>query len=163
MNAAVAKGQVGIVGLGIMGGAIAKNPERRRLAGDRLSRLMGGCAEAKAAGVEIAAGAAAVATKAANILVSLPKPRSALSETVEAIVAVKSSRRVIAELHLLARRQGDGRGAIARGRSRDARLPAERHRSQARNPKRPGGLCERRRAGDQRADAGVRGFLAPGA
>ena len=36
MSAASRKGQVGIIGLGIMGGAIAKNLQRRRLAGDRL-------------------------------------------------------------------------------------------------------------------------------
>jgi L-threonate 2-dehydrogenase len=97
MNAAVAKGQVGIVGLGIMGGAIAKNLSAAgwQVIGYDVDAAR--CAEAKAAGVEIAAGAAAVATKAANILVSLPKPE-ALSETVEAIVAAKLSRRVIAEL-----------------------------------------------------------------
>jgi L-threonate 2-dehydrogenase len=97
MNAAVAKGQVGIVGLGIMGGAIAKNLSAAgwQVIGYDVDATR--CAEAKAAGVEIAAGAAAVATKAANILVSLPKPE-ALSETVEAIVAAKLSRRVIAEL-----------------------------------------------------------------
>ena len=97
MNAAVAKGQVGIIGLGIMGGAIAKNLSAAgwQVIGYDVDATR--CAEAKAAGVEIAAGAAAVATKAANILVSLPKPE-ALSETVEAIVAAKLSRRVIAEL-----------------------------------------------------------------
>ena len=55
------------------------------------------CDEAKAAGVEIAASAAAVAAKVANILVSLPKPE-ALAATVEAIADAKLPRRVIAEL-----------------------------------------------------------------
>ena len=97
MNAAVAKGQVGIVGLGIMGGAIAKNLSAAgwQVIGYDIDAAR--CAEAKAAGVEIAAGAAAVATKTTNILLSLPKPE-ALSETVEAIVAAKLSRRVLAEL-----------------------------------------------------------------
>ena len=97
MNAAVAKGQVGIIGLGIMGGAIAKNLSAAgwQVIGYDIDAAR--CAEAKAAGVEIAAGAAAVATKTTNILLSLPKPE-ALSETVEAIVAAKLSRRVLAEL-----------------------------------------------------------------
>src|SRR5262249_4964161 len=55
------------------------------------------CEEAKAAGVEIAADAAAVAGKATNILVSLPKPE-ALGATVQAIADAKLPRRVIAEL-----------------------------------------------------------------
>ena len=97
MNAAVARGQVGIIGLGIMGGAIAKNLSAAgwQVIGYDVERRA--ATEAKAAGVEIASDAAAVATKAANILVSLPKPE-ALSETVEAIVAAKLPRRVIAEL-----------------------------------------------------------------
>ena len=97
MNAAVARGQVGIIGLGIMGGAIAKNLSAAgwQVIGYDVDAAR--CAEAKAAGVEIVSDAAAVATKAANILLSLPKPE-ALSETVEAIVAAKLSRRVLAEL-----------------------------------------------------------------
>ncbi len=55
------------------------------------------CDEAKHAGVEIAKDAAAVAAKATNILVSLPKPE-ALVATVEALVDAKLPRRVIAEL-----------------------------------------------------------------
>jgi 3-hydroxyisobutyrate dehydrogenase-like beta-hydroxyacid dehydrogenase len=97
MNAAVAKGQVGIIGLGIMGGAIAKN---LRVAGWQVIGHdidAARCAEAKAAGVEIVGDAAALAAKAANILVSLPKPE-ALRETVAAIVAAKLPRRVVAEL-----------------------------------------------------------------
>ena len=97
MNAAVAKGQVGIIGLGIMGGAIAKNLSTAgwQVIGYDIDAAR--CAEAKAAGVEIVSDAAAVATTAANILLSLPKPE-ALSETVTAIVAAKLPRRVIAEL-----------------------------------------------------------------
>ena len=97
MNAAVAKGQVGIIGLGIMGGAIAKNlcAAGWQVIGYDVDAAR--CAEAKAAGVEILRDAAAVATKAVNILLSLPKPE-ALSETVTAIVATKLPRRVIAEL-----------------------------------------------------------------
>ena len=97
MNAAVAKGQVGIIGLGIMGGAIAKNLSAAgwQVIGHDIDAAR--CAEAKAAGVEIAGDAAALAAKATNILVSLPKPE-ALTETVAAIVAAKLPRRVVAEL-----------------------------------------------------------------
>jgi 3-hydroxyisobutyrate dehydrogenase-like beta-hydroxyacid dehydrogenase len=97
MSAASAKGQVGIIGLGIMGGAIAKNLAEAGwhvigfdIAKDR-------CDEAKAAGVEIVGDAAMVAEKAATILVSLPKPE-ALTATVEAIAGANLPRRVIAEL-----------------------------------------------------------------
>jgi len=101
MNAAVAKGQVGIIGLGIMGGAIAKNLSAAgwQVIGHDID--MARCAEAKAAGVEIVGDAAAVAAKAANILVSLPKPE-ALTATVEAILAAKLPRRVVAELSTFA-------------------------------------------------------------
>jgi len=102
MNAASAKGQdtskiVGIVGLGIMGGAIAKNLSAAgwRVVGFDIDAAR--CAEAKAAGVEIAKSAAAVAETATTILVSLPKPE-ALTATVDAIIEAKLPRRVIAEL-----------------------------------------------------------------
>src|SRR5947209_19659949 len=79
------KGQVGIIGLGIMGGAIAKNLAAAgwHVVGFDIAKDK--CAEAKAAGVEIVADAAMVAEKSANILVSLPKPE-ALMASVEAIV-----------------------------------------------------------------------------
>ena len=97
MTAASAKGQVGIVGLGIMGGAIAKNLSGAgwQVIGFDIDRAR--CAEAKAAGVTIAKSAADVAGKAVNILISLPKPE-ALAATVEEIAAAKLPRRVIAEL-----------------------------------------------------------------
>ena len=87
---------VGIVGLGIIGGAFAKNliaagwrvigydidPTRRRA----LAR----------AGVEIAAGAGQVAAAAPTIILSLPSP-GALAETVAAIVGARARPRVIVE------------------------------------------------------------------
>jgi L-threonate 2-dehydrogenase len=90
------KGTVGIVGLGIMGGAFAQNlvavgwrvvgfdiaPARRR----QMARL----------GVEVAADAADVARKAKVIITSLPKP-AALASTVDAIVKAKLPRRVVVE------------------------------------------------------------------
>ena len=90
------KGAVGIVGLGIMGGAFAENlvaagwrligydiaPARRRA----LAR----------AGVEIAADAADVARKASTVITSLPTP-AALAATAAAIAKAKLPHRVIVE------------------------------------------------------------------
>src|SRR6201996_8658294 len=90
------KGVVGVIGLGIMGGAFAENlvgagwrvvgydvaPARRRA----LARL----------GVEIADDTADVARKAKTIITSLPKPE-ALAATAATIVKAKVPRRVIVE------------------------------------------------------------------
>jgi L-threonate 2-dehydrogenase len=97
MSAATPKGQVGIIGLGIMGGAIAKNLAAAGWQVIGFDIAKDRCDEAKAAGVEVARDAAAVAAKATNILVSLPKPE-ALTATVESLVDAKLPRRVIAEL-----------------------------------------------------------------
>jgi L-threonate 2-dehydrogenase len=92
----MAKGKVGIVGLGIMGGAFAQNlvdagwrvigydidPVRRRA----LAR----------AGVEIAKDAPALAAEVATIITSLPKP-AALDATVQAIIAAGGRPRVVVE------------------------------------------------------------------
>jgi len=93
----MSKGQVGIIGLGIMGGAIAKNLSSAgwHVIGFDIEKAR--CDEAKAAGVEIASDAAAVAAKATNVLVSLPRT-DALMATVETIADAKLPRRVIAEL-----------------------------------------------------------------
>src|SRR5947209_13134983 len=68
----MSKGQVGIIGLGIMGGAIAKNLAAAgwQVVGFDITKER--CDEAKAAGVEIVGDAAMVAERSANILVSLP-------------------------------------------------------------------------------------------
>ena len=97
MSAASAKGTVGIVGLGIMGGSIAKNLSAAgwQVIGFDIEKKR--CDEAEAAGVAIAKSAADVAGKATSILISLPKPE-ALAATVEAIANAKFPRRVIAEL-----------------------------------------------------------------
>jgi 3-hydroxyisobutyrate dehydrogenase-like beta-hydroxyacid dehydrogenase len=93
----VAKGSVGIVGLGIMGGAIAKNLSQAgwQVIGFDIEKTR--CDEAKAAGVEIAKDVAALAAKAQQILTSLPTPE-ALTATAEAIAQAKLPRRTIAEL-----------------------------------------------------------------
>jgi 3-hydroxyisobutyrate dehydrogenase-like beta-hydroxyacid dehydrogenase len=90
------KSTVGIVGLGIMGGAFAQNLVA---AGWRVV----GCDIAVArqrvlarAGVQIAADAAAVARNAPVIITSLPNP-AALASTAAAIAKAKVPRRVVVE------------------------------------------------------------------
>src|SRR4029077_17062933 len=91
------KGTVGVIGLGIMGGAFARNlaaagwrvigydtnPARRR--------------EAKRAGVEVVNNSAKGASAAPTILTSLPKPQ-ALAETVQKIAAAKLKSKVLVEM-----------------------------------------------------------------
>ena len=91
------RGTVGVIGLGIMGGAFARNlvtagwrvvgydpnPARRR--------------EARRAGVDLANNAAEVASAVPIILTSLPKPR-ALTETVQEIAAAKVRSKVVVEM-----------------------------------------------------------------
>jgi L-threonate 2-dehydrogenase len=90
------KGVVGIIGLGIMGGAFAKN---LRAAGWRVIGHDIDAARRNAlarAGVEIAAEAAELARKAPTIILSLPNPQ-ALASTVAAIVKTDLTRRVVIE------------------------------------------------------------------
>ena len=91
------KGTVGVIGLGIMGGAFAKNlvkagwrvvgydthPARRR--------------ETWRAGVEIAQNAVELAASVPTILTSLPKP-DALADTVRKIAAAKLKRKLLVEM-----------------------------------------------------------------
>ena len=92
-----AKGAVGVIGLGIMGGAIARNLAAAgwRVIGYDVDAAR--CREAASAGVEIADNAGAVARAAPFILTSLPKPET-LTSTVEAIIAAGAPRRIVAEL-----------------------------------------------------------------
>jgi L-threonate 2-dehydrogenase len=90
------KGTVGIVGLGIMGGAFAQNLVA---AGWRVIGYDIDAARRRVmarAGVEIAADAADVAKKARDIITSLPNP-AALASTVAAIAKSGAPRRVIIE------------------------------------------------------------------
>jgi 3-hydroxyisobutyrate dehydrogenase-like beta-hydroxyacid dehydrogenase len=95
------KGTVGVVGLGIMGGAFAKNLAAAgwHVIGYDISSARR--REAKRAGVEIADSAADLATKAPVILTSLPKPQ-ALIGVVRSIAAAKLKRKVIAEMSTFA-------------------------------------------------------------
>ena len=90
------KGAVGVVGLGIMGGAFAQN---LRAAGWRVIGYDVAPARRRAlrrAGVEIAADAGDLARKARIVITSLPKP-AALAATVAAIAAARAPRRVVIE------------------------------------------------------------------
>ncbi len=90
------KDAVGVVGLGIMGGAFARN---LRAAGWRVIGYDIAPARRRAlarAGVEIAADAGDLARRAPTIILSLPKP-AALASTVAAIVKAGVPRRVVIE------------------------------------------------------------------
>ena len=95
------KGTVGMIGLGIMGGAFAKNLAAAgwRVVGYDISAARR--REAERAGVEIARNAAEVAASVSTVLTSLPKPQ-ALMETVRAIAAAKLKRVVIVEMSTFA-------------------------------------------------------------
>jgi 3-hydroxyisobutyrate dehydrogenase-like beta-hydroxyacid dehydrogenase len=95
------RGTVGIIGLGIMGGAFAKNLSA---AGWRVIGYDVNAArrrDAARAGVAIARNAADVAAKAPVILTSLPKP-SALIDTVRMIAAAKLPRKLLVEMSTFA-------------------------------------------------------------
>jgi 3-hydroxyisobutyrate dehydrogenase-like beta-hydroxyacid dehydrogenase len=95
------KGTVGIIGLGIMGGAFAKNLARAgwRVVGYDISAARR--REAQRAGVEIARDAAAVAAAVPTILTSLPMPQ-ALMDTVRAIAAAKLPCKLLVEMSTFA-------------------------------------------------------------
>jgi len=97
MVAKKTKGTVGVIGLGIMGGAFAKNLTRAgwRVVGYDISAARR--REAARAGVRIASSANGIAEQASVILTSLPKPQ-ALMETVRAVAAVKRPRKVVVEM-----------------------------------------------------------------
>jgi len=97
MAAGKSKGTVGVIGLGIMGGAFAKNLAAAgwRVVGYDISAERR--REAQRAGVQIASSAVAVARQVPTILTSLPKP-SALIDTVRAIAAAKLPRKLFVEM-----------------------------------------------------------------
>jgi 3-hydroxyisobutyrate dehydrogenase-like beta-hydroxyacid dehydrogenase len=95
------KGSVGVIGLGIMGGAFAKNLVAAgwRVVGYDTSP--GRCREAKRAGIEVMHNAAEVAAAVPTILTSLPKPQ-ALMDTVQEIAAAGLKRKVLVEMSTFA-------------------------------------------------------------
>ena len=97
----MAKGNVGVVGLGIMGGAFARNLVA---AGWRVVGYDVDAARRRAmarAGVEIAQDAKTLAAEVRTIITSLPKP-AALDATVKAIIDASVGRRVIVEMSTFA-------------------------------------------------------------
>ena len=94
------KGTIGIIGLGIMGGAFARNLVAGgwKVIGYDIDANRR--AEAKAAGVKIAASAEAVARAARDIITSLPTPRAVLS-TARLIAKAKVPKRTVIEASTL--------------------------------------------------------------
>jgi putative dehydrogenase len=95
-----AKGTVGVIGLGIMGGSFARNLAAtgwRVIGHDIDPKAKRGAARA---GVEIAKDIAEVAARAPVIITSLPHP-DALHDVVAAIVAAKVKPRIVAEASTL--------------------------------------------------------------
>jgi 3-hydroxyisobutyrate dehydrogenase-like beta-hydroxyacid dehydrogenase len=94
--AAARKGTIGVVGLGIMGGAFAGNLTEAgwRVIGYDIDPAR--CRALARLGVEIAADAGEVARKAPTVITSLPSPK-ALASTVATIVKAKVPRRVFVE------------------------------------------------------------------
>jgi len=93
-------GIIGIIGLGIMGGAFARNLAAGgwKVVGYDIDAARN--AEAKAAGAEIAHSAQAVAETASDVITSLPTPRAAL-DTAEIIARAKAPRRTVIEASTL--------------------------------------------------------------
>ena len=127
------KGTIGIIGLGIMGGAFARNLAAGgwKVIGYDIDAARR--AEAKAAGVEIAAGAEAVAKAAKDIITSLPTPQAVLA-TARRSRRPKRRRRTVIETSTLALADKTGiqarpeRPATSRSTAR-CRAPARRPRS----------------------------------
>lgn len=91
------KGTVGVIGLGIMGGAFAKNLVK---AGWHVVGYDTNAArrrDAKRTGVEIAQNAAVLAAAVPTILTSLPKPE-ALADTVRKIAGAGLKRKLLVEM-----------------------------------------------------------------
>jgi L-threonate 2-dehydrogenase len=96
MDVAKSRGAVGVIGLGIMGGAFARNlvADGWRVVGFDTSKAR--CKEASHAGVKIVGDAKAVASEVPTIITSLPLPQ-ALAMTVQGIVDAHVPRRVLIE------------------------------------------------------------------
>jgi L-threonate 2-dehydrogenase len=107
------KGVVGIVGLGIMGGAFAHNLHAAgwRVIGYDIDRQR--CRALARSGVDIAADAGVLAAESPVIITSLPKA-SALAATAAAIAAARVSRRVVIEASTFTLEDKEAAGAVLR-------------------------------------------------
>jgi L-threonate 2-dehydrogenase len=92
---------VGIIGLGIMGGAMARNMAAGGLAVIGFDVDAAACDRARAAGARLAGSATEVAEAAAELIVSLPSAHAVL-ETARSIAASKGKARTVAETSTLA-------------------------------------------------------------
>jgi L-threonate 2-dehydrogenase len=101
MSKANPKGAVGVIGLGIMGGAIAHNLAAAGWHVVGYDIDAGRCSLAAAAGVTLGASAADVATRAPTTLTSLPTP-AALNAVVHEIAAARLPRRLVVEMSTFA-------------------------------------------------------------
>ena len=154
------KGTVGVIGLGIMGGAFAKNLAKAgwRVVGYDISAARR--REAQRAGVEIAASVLAVAEKTPVMLTSLPKPR-ALMDTARTIAAAKLPRKTIVEMSTFAISDKEkARDVLAKAGHVMLDTPVSGTGAQARDA-RSRLLCQRRRPRDPPATAHVRGAGPP--
>jgi 3-hydroxyisobutyrate dehydrogenase-like beta-hydroxyacid dehydrogenase len=95
------KGAVGIIGLGIMGGAFARNLAAAGWPVTGFDIDPARCAELSEAGVAIAPDIAALAQSAPTIITSLPTPK-ALEQVAREIAAVKGKKLVVAEMSTFA-------------------------------------------------------------
>jgi L-threonate 2-dehydrogenase len=91
------KGAVGIVGLGIMGGAFARNLAAAGWQVKGFDIDPARCSEMSEAGVEIVSDASAIAQSAPTIITSLPTPQ-ALEQVIGKTAAVKAGKLVIVEM-----------------------------------------------------------------
>jgi 3-hydroxyisobutyrate dehydrogenase-like beta-hydroxyacid dehydrogenase len=95
------KGAVGIIGLGIMGGAFARNLAAAGWQVKGFDLDPARCAELSEAGVEIAPDVSAIAQSVPVIITSLPSPK-ALEQVAREIAAVKTRKLVVAEMSTFA-------------------------------------------------------------
>ena len=91
---------IGVIGLGIMGGAMSRNLVKAGFTVVGYDIVPAACEKAKAGGVEIAASAVEVARRAPVIMTSLAVTK-AVYATAEAIAAAKLEKRVIIEASTL--------------------------------------------------------------
>jgi putative dehydrogenase len=95
------KGTIGIIGLGIMGGAFARNLIAGGWTVIGYDPDITRSAEAKAAGVQLVHSAQALAEAVSDIITSLPTARAAL-DTAEVIARTSAGPRTIVEASTLA-------------------------------------------------------------
>jgi 3-hydroxyisobutyrate dehydrogenase-like beta-hydroxyacid dehydrogenase len=94
-------GTVGVIGLGIMGGAMARNLRQAgwTVVGYDVSKSRE--AEAEKAGIQIAQSAGELADQASDIITSLPNPKAVIA-TAEAIAGCRAGQRTVIETSTLA-------------------------------------------------------------